>query len=289
MRLPAMPSCRNIPAGQLHRRLLTTLMALVINLLAIACGTTVPTPEPVRLTLAASSSAQPLARELANAYHAAFPHISVDLLPLANEAAALQAVLDGRADAALAAAPSVVPDGLAAEHIASDALAIVVHPDQPVGDLSGEQAQAVFSGRLRTWNQLRSDAGPDAIQVVTREQEAGPRRVLVDAVLGTRPMTPTAIVLPDDSQIRAHVGNDRDAIAVLPAGWLNQQVKTLTLDGRGPDWVAHQWPGYPLELPLFLLTSTSAAPDVIALRDYVLSSAGQQVVRQRYAPTSTQP
>jgi phosphate transport system substrate-binding protein len=260
---------------------------LLVGAACLACGTTLPTEEPVRLTLAASSSALPLAGDLARAYHGAFPHITVDILPQANEAAAAQTVLAGRADAALVASPAPAPAGLAASHVASDALAIVVHPDRPLDNLTGEQILQIFNGQLRTWHEL--GAGDGAIQVVTREAEAGPRLALIEAFLGTRQLTPTAIVLPDDRQILARVANDPQAIAALPAGWLDAQVHTVAIDGRGPEWVARRWPGYPAELPIYLLVPPAPTPETAALRDWLLSARGQRVVRQQYAPAPNQP
>ncbi|HSN76816.1 MAG TPA: substrate-binding domain-containing protein, partial [Anaerolineae bacterium] len=258
-------------SGQLLLRLAALLVAGAVSL---ACGTTLPTKEPVRLTLATSSSALPLADDLARSYRAAFPHIMVDVLALANEAAAAQAVLASRADAALVAGPAPAPAGLAASHVATDALAIVVHPDRPLDNLTGEQIPEIFSGRLRTWDEL--GAGDDAIQIVTREPEAGPRLALIEAFLGARPLTATAIVLPDDRQILARVASDPQAIAALPAGWLDAQVQAVAIDGRDPEWVARQWPGYPAELPIHLLTPITPAPEIAVLRDWLLSPSGQR-------------
>jgi len=271
----------------MHRGRLFAAALLLTGVATAGCGTTLPTLEPVRVTLAASSSALPLAHELARAYHAAFPHITVDVLSLANEAAAAQAVLAGRADAALSTDPVPAPDTLAVTHVANDALAIVVHPDRPLDNLTGQQIQEIFSGRIRTWDAL--DAGEGDIQVVLREADAGPRLALLETFLGARQLTPTAIVLPDDRQILARVAGDPQAIAALPAGWLNEQVRAVAIDGRGPEWVARQWPGYPAELPIHLLTLPAPAPETAALRDWLLSPRGQRLVGQRYAPASNPP
>jgi phosphate transport system substrate-binding protein len=264
-----------------------TLLALLAGLVASACGTNVPTQEPVRLTLAASSSALPLANDLARSYRAAFPHISVDVLAQANEAAATQAVLAGRADAALVAGPVAVPDGLNASHVASEALAIIVHRDRPVENLTVEQVQEVLRGLLRTWDEI--GAGEGNIQVMTREQDSGPRLAMAGAFLGAQQLTPTAVVLPDDRQVVARVASDPNAIAAVPAAWLDDQVRVVLIDGIGPEWVARRWPGYPAELPIHLLTPTAATAEVTALRAYLLSARGQQVVGRSYAPVTQMP
>jgi phosphate transport system substrate-binding protein len=277
-------AARRRRSGPLPIRLVALLLA---SLISFGCGTTLPTQEPVRLTLVASSSALPLATDLARAYHAAFPHITVDILAQANEAAAAQAVLAGRADAALVASPAPTPAGLAGSHVATDALAIVVHPNRRLENLTGQQMTEVLNGRLRAWEEL--GAGNGDIQVVTREPETGPRTALAETFLGARQLTPTAIVLPDDQHILARVAGDPLAIAALPAGWMDGQVRAVAIDGRGPEWVARQWPGYPAELPIYLLTPPTPEPETATLRDWLLSARGQRVISQRYAPVANQP
>lgn len=278
MRHPRSPSTRHSDG----RRLTRWAGLLVAALLAAACGTTVPTLEPVRLTLAASSSALPLAETMAAGYHAAFPHISIDLLPLANEAAAIQAVQNSQADAALVSGTLPALAGLQASHVANDALAIVVHPSRPLDDLPSPQVQEILRGLVRNWEEL--GAGQGEIQVATREEGAGPRQVATDAFLGVRPMTAAALVLPDDRLLRAQVAVDPQAIAALPAAWLNDEVRALSIDGRGPEWVARGWPDYPAVLPIHFLTPATPAPEVAALFSFMTSQRGQRIISQDYSP-----
>jgi phosphate transport system substrate-binding protein len=264
-------------------RLLARLaMLFFAALLAAGCGTTVPTQEPVRLTLAASSSALPLAKTIARAYHAAYAHITVDVLPRANDAAAAQSVLAGQADLALVTGAAPTAGRLSATHVATDALAVVVHPDRALDNLTGQQVQEILRGLLRTWDELPAGAGD--IQVLAREQDAGPRQALTGAFLGVRPLTPTAQILPDDQQVLARVAADPQAIAALPAAWLDDSVRAVSIDGRGPDWVMRQWPGYPAELPIYLLAPQAPSPDAAALRAYLLSDRGQRLLSRSYAP-----
>ena len=152
-------------------------------LLLAACGTPTETPIPVRLSLAADRSALILANDLAAAYHAAQPHISVDVEPMGNALAATEAVRKGHADLALSTVPPDPdsPMALRTETIAQDAIALIVHLENPLTGLDLSQAAAIFHGDLRDWSQLGGE--PNAIQVLTREPEAGPRIVLEQAVL----------------------------------------------------------------------------------------------------------
>ena len=252
----------------------------VLALLLAGCGTVVSTPQPVHLTLAASSSAAPLAADLAAAIQAAHPTVTLSVLVEPNEAAAMQAMTSGRADVALLAGAVEPPAGLVLHPVAVDALAVVVHPSRALDDLSPSRVSDVFSGQVRAWADLGAGDGP--IQVFTREQDA-PGRAVFSATLLQRPLTPTAVVLPDDQALLAQVARDPSAIAVLPAALIREQVRTVSLDGLGPEWVLRGWPGYPLTLPIGLLAPAEPSADVRLLQDFIQSDAGQQAVRQHYA------
>lgn len=275
------------PAGspRLPRPLVWSVLLLVVLALA-ACGTSFPTVEPVELTMATSSSALPLAQQLAAAYHAADRHVTVHLLPLANEAAAQQAVLDGRADAALVAAPPA-DSPLQLRPLAVDGLAVVVSPARALENLTPDQVADIFRGQLRAWADL--GAGDGSIQVITREADAAPRRVLAAVFLGARQLTPTALVATDDAAVRRLVAADSNAIAVLPLSWVDASVHAVPIDGRGPEWVVRGWPDYPASLPLALLTSATPAPDLAQLLAWLASEPGQTLIKRQYALAGATP
>ena len=200
-----------------------------------ACGTPTETPIPVRLSLAADRSALTLANDLAAAYHAAQPHISVDVEPMGNALAATEAVRQGHADLALS---TVRPDpvnsiALRTEAIAQDAVALIVHIENPLTRMDLSQAAAIFHGDLRDWSQLGGE--PNAIQVLTREPAAGPRIALEQAVLDDQTLTPMAIVVPGEQELLDLVANDRTAIGLVPASWLDGSIKALRLNGLSPN------------------------------------------------------
>ena len=258
------------------------LSTLLLALTVAACGTTIATPVPVSLTIAASSSAQPLAGLIANAYMHANPHVSVSIEPVGSELAAQWVVEQGRADAAflVATAPVAFSEGLTGTQIATDALVIVVNRENPLENIGLDQARAVFTGRTRLWSEFSEGEG--AIQVVTREAGVGVRNALQQAVMGRRRFTPTALVYPGNREMLEKLAADPLAIGFLPASWLDERVKALTLDGMSHDWVALNVPGYPAVLPIFFVTTDEASPDVAALRDFVAGEEGAALMNGHY-------
>lgn len=271
----------------------TTAIPLTLALLVIvaaACGTTVVTPQPVSLTLAASSSAQPLAELLADAYMQQNPHINVAIEPVSSELAAQRYVEQGRGDAALLVAtpPLAFSESLTGAQVAADALVIVVNQENPMENIGLEQARAVFTGRTRLWSELEAGFGP--IQVLTREAGGGVRGALQETIMGRRRLTPTALVFPGNRELREALAADPDAIGFLPASWLDPRVKALTLEGMSHEWVALNVPGYPAVLPIYLVAPVDLSPDVAALREFILSEAAAQSMQGQYgAPPKETP
>lgn len=251
--------------------------------LALAgCGTVVVTPTPVELTVVASSGALPLAALLADAYHQRNPHITVVVEPVGSEAAAQRYVELGRAELALVTAsqPVTFSTGLTGTQVATDALVIAVHADNPMQNIGLEQARQLFSGRLRLWSEV--DAGHGAIQVLTREPKVAERTTFEQAAMGRRQITPTALVLPGNRELLEALAADPLAIGYLPANWLDARVKALTLEGASHEWVALNVPGYRAPLPIYAVTAGPPADAAAALLEFALSPAGAELMAGRY-------
>ena len=262
---------------------------VAVPLFLVACGTPTETPIPVRLSLAADRSALSLADDLAAAYHAAQPHILIHIEPMGNALAAAQAVREGHADMALSTVLPNADDPIAlrTQAIAQDAMAVAVHPDNPLAGIDLAQASAIFHGDLRNWSQLGGESS--AIQVLAREPASGPRKVLEQAVLDGQTLTPMAIILPGEREFLDFIANDRTAIGLIPTSWLDGRVKALKLNGIEPKASARQPAAYPVTLPVFLLSSDLPAADVVEFQRFVQGRDGQRVIARRLAPTTNTP
>jgi phosphate transport system substrate-binding protein len=255
--------------------------------LLAACGTPTETPSPVRLSLATDRSALPLARDLAAAYHAAQPHVSVDVEPVGNALTAEQAVRDGHADLALSTAPPASVVALRTQAIAEESVAVIVHPDNPLTALDLPEVQAIFHGDLRDWSQLEWEAG--AIQVITREPRSGPRAALEAAVLNKQSLTPMAIVLPGDQEVIDRVAADRTSIGFVPVQWVDRRVKAIQVSGASPHLEERRTSSYPIMLPIHLLSPDRPPAETLALARFIRSRAGQRVIARRYTLLSGSP
>ncbi|MEJ2748811.1 MAG: substrate-binding domain-containing protein, partial [Anaerolineae bacterium] len=144
---------------------------LLLILAAAACQTQpapppsiTPSPPPPTLRIGLSSSAATLV-DLTAVPFAAQTHYARPQFILTNDAALLADLNAAQMDAVLVHHSPLGSPGLF-NPVALDGLVIVVHPDNPVQNLSLGEVQAVFNGRITNWSAL---GGPDrAINLISR-------------------------------------------------------------------------------------------------------------------------
>lgn len=230
-----------------------------------------------------SGAVIPLAERVAETYMTDHPDTIVAVSSGGNRRG-IKSLIMGTCDMAMAAT-DIPPDlqRLASEkkvqlvgtEIFHDAVVAVVHPSNPVWDLSMHQLHEVFRGAITNWKDL---GGRDAsIIVVTQDPDSGTFDIFKKAVLGNDSViTPKAIVTPDDEFIEhvtedaiAYTGeHDMKELKVLSIGGVRATIRTIA-SGQ-----------YPIRRTLRLYQRNPVTPLGKALLDYFLApDKGQAFVR----------
>jgi len=247
--------------------LIFALTSLLVMLGSAACA-----GRPSGLTVAGSTSAQPVTEVLAEAFAATGgPRVRVQG---GGSTAGVHAVLARVAEVA-AVSRGLVPEetrrGLQAHIIAYDVLSIVVHPANRVAALSARQVRAVFSAEVSDWAVVGGHAG--RIHVISREAGSGSREAFRELV---GPIHATALVQGSAGAIRAAVAQDPQAIGFVSLGAAQAGgVKAVAVDGRLPGS-----PGYRLVRPLALVTLGSPTGAAEAFIAFARGPVGQRVVER---------
>lgn len=225
------------------------------------------------ITLAGSTAFQPFAEKLAEQYMAANPSANITVQG-GGSAVGVQAALDGTAQIGMADLVELPPEAgsLVATVAARDGIVVVVHPANPVQNLTMDQVRAIFNGTLKNWKEA---GGADAaITVVSREAGSGTRssfeKIVRDIVLSD-----DAIVQDSNGTIRETVANDSRAVGYLSHGLLNEKIRAVAVNGAHCTNQDIASGAYPLVRPMYLLTQGEPAGEVKAFIDYVLSAEGQ--------------
>ena len=113
-----------------------------------------------------------------------------------------------------------------ASQLNTDALTIIVNPQNNVQSLSLADLQAIFAGTTADWNNDASTpiqvwvySGTDDVETVFRSV-VQPARLSIQAHLA-----------PDPDAMRQAVAADSNAIGFLPSHWLDSSVKAVKIDG----------------------------------------------------------
>jgi len=117
--------------------------------------------------------------------------------------------------------------------VAHDGLAIIVHPSNPLENLTIEEVKSIFLGEITTWEKLNGQK--KAITVVVREEGSGTRGAFQELVMGKSRITKKAIVQDSNGTVREIVSRDPQAIGFISLGLVNESVKALALErGSNP-------------------------------------------------------
>jgi len=231
------------------------------------------------VTLAGSTSVEPFAELLAEEYARKYPQAPVINIQGGGSTAGIEAAISGTADMGMssrALKESELAAGLVAQPIAYDAIAVVVHPENPVSSLTSEQVQGVFAGEISNWRQV---GGHDHdIVVVVREEGSGTRGAFDELMMrGTR-VSRRALRQDSNGAVRVIVNSDRNAIGYMSLGIVGQYVKPVALDGVKPTVQAAVEGDYTLVRPFLFCWKgelITGAKDFLA---YCLSPEGQAVL-----------
>ena len=281
----------------MNRKTLTLTILLALTLVASGCRPApMPTPVPSRTPVsggtgtelsgkiveAGSTTVQPLAEKLAEAFMAKHPKVEITVQG-GGSSVGVKSAGEGTVD--VGAASREVKDSerekypdLVVHTIARDGIAIVAHPDVPLDGLIKEQVREIFAGEITNWKDI---GGPDRpIVVVSREEGSGTRAAFEEMVMGKEgpPIVDTAILQPSNGAVRTTVATTPDSIGFLSFGYLDESIKALAIDGVEATVENAASGVYPVVRPLNLLTKGEPDGLVKAWLDFILSDEGQKIV-----------
>lgn len=228
------------------------------------------------ITVAGSTSVEPFAELLAEEYMHQYPgaHIYVQG---GGSTAGVQAVRSRAAHIGMSSRHLMSEEkDLHAVMIAQDAIAIIVHPSNPVNDLSLDEVKQIFSGKMRKWETL---GGPSrAITLVTREEGSGTREAFQKMVMGKEEIALEALVQDSNGAIRQVVSGDPYAIGYISLGLVNEKVRAMKISGVEPNLSSIQEGKYTLVRPFLFVFDGEPTGEAKAFLEFVMSPESQKLL-----------
>jgi phosphate transport system substrate-binding protein len=264
----------------MHRTILVLLLSACVAGILAACGQTTAAAN-AQLTLTGSTSVTPFAEQLAENYQRMHPGAEINIQGLGSSAG-IQAAENGTVELGMSSR-HLEPDEAAQLEpieIARDALAIIVHPSNAVTNLSTEQVQAIFTGKVANWQEVGGTVSP--IVIVTREAGSGTYGAFEELVMKQEPASPGALRQGSNGAVRQIVAGNPDAIGYISLGIVDNTVKPVAIDGVQASPEAVRAGTYKLVRPFLFVQRKDVRLSPLAqdFLSFVLSAEGQQELVQ---------
>lgn len=239
-----------------------------------------------------SDTVLPLSQEAAESYMKANPKASVTVTG-GGSGVGISALMEGTTDIAQASRKMKFDEkkkmqekGHAPKEviIAYDALAIVVHPSNKVTNLTREQLEGIFTGKITNWKEV---GGTDMkIVPYSRETSSGTYEFMKESVLKNKNYMNGIMSMPATGAIIQSISQTKGGIGYVGLAYLNNNVKPIHVSyDSGKTYVKPSVANaknktYPIVRPLFFYYDTNNEAKVKPFINYILSPAGQNIVKE---------
>jgi len=210
----------------------------------------------------------------------------------------IAALINGTVDIANASRPmkdNEIEDARAngidpVEHVvAVDALAIILHLDNPVSQLSIEQLSDIFTGRITNWQEFGGNDAP--IIVVSRETNSGTHVYFLEEVVrrGEKEnkdiFAPQTLLMPSSVGITSEIRRNPNAIGYDGLGYVDPEHEKILAVAQNsaagyvlPSVESASDGTYPLSRNLFMYSAGEPSGVLADYLAWILSTEGQQIV-----------
>ena len=237
-----------------------------------------------------------LALAWAEAYQKVAPGVSIAVTG-GGSGTGIAALVNGTVDLANASRQMTKEEIAAAEAnkitpvefvVAIDAIAVIVHPDNPVGELTIDQLADIFTGRITNWKAVGGRDAP--IVLLSRETNSGTHVYFLEKVVRKGKadnkdiFAPQTLLMPSSVGISSEVRRNPNAIGYDGLGYVTKHEKVIALakDSGSPyvlpsvETAANV--SYPLSRYLYMYTSGQPTGPIAAYLDWIRGNDGQAIV-----------
>lgn len=167
--------------------------------------------------------------------------------------------------------------GLNSFPFAIDGVAVIIHPDNSVDNLSQQQIIAIYKGEITNWLEV---GGKDRqIHLFSRDEASGTRSVFTKKLLKGAPLAGNANIVPSNGAMKTAVSQDIGAIGYSSVGYIDAMVKAPTYNHIKPSQKACASGEYPVVRRLYM--NTKGTPNALtqAFIDYIYSQQGAKYIQ----------
>ncbi len=233
-----------------------------------------------------STTVLPIAQAVAEVFMKQHPEIKISISG-GGSGNGIKALIDGACDIANASRfmkekeiKTAITKGVypVPHRIALDGVVPIVHPSNPIENLTLNQLHDIYTGKIKNWKEV---GGFDhSIIVISRDTSSGTYEVWKEKVMRKDRVTPRALLQASNGTVIQTIAHNKWAIGYVGVGYLNKQVKAIKVNGVIATKDTVRIGKFPINRPLFMFTNGWPKDEIASFIDFVLSPAGQKIVEK---------
>jgi phosphate transport system substrate-binding protein len=237
-----------------------------------------------------------LALAWAEAYQEVDPTVSISVTG-GGSGTGIAALINGTVDVANASRPMKAEEIEAAQEngidphefvVAIDALAVIVHPDNPVDELTIDELSDIYTGRITSWQEVGGNDAP--IVLLSRETNSGTHVYFLEEVVrkgdgdNTDIFAPQTLLMPSSVGISSEIRRNPNAIGYDGLGYVTEHEKVIAVARNDdspyvlPTVDTASDGSYPLARDLFMYSAGEPIEVIADYLDWIKGPEGQAIV-----------
>lgn len=240
-----------------------------------------------KIVIKGSTTVLPIAQKVAEAYMKQNPDVKISISG-GGSGNGIKALIDGSTDIAdssrfiktkevkRAMEKGSYPVPFA---VAYDCIVPVVHPSNNITNISLDKLKDIYLGKIRNWKEI---GGPDRpVVVISRDTSSGTYEVWQKKVMEKTRVFPGALLQASNGAIIQAVSKNKNAIGYIGLGYMNKEVKPLTVDNMIGSAETTLNGTYPVSRPLFMFTPGWPEGDIMEFINFVMHpQKGQKYINE---------
>ncbi|MCL2060591.1 MAG: phosphate ABC transporter substrate-binding protein PstS family protein, partial [Oscillospiraceae bacterium] len=163
--------------------------------------------------------------------------------------------------------------------VANDGIAVIVHPSNPVRNLSADQAAQIFLGEINNWKDVGGNDAPILVQ--TRETGSGTRVTLEEMLLSRNEVIGTATPHTSSSLIKQAVAREANSIGFDSIGFVDSTVKAVPINNIAPTSETVKSGSYIMGRSLYVVTKGAPSGSSAMFIDYLRTAGCQKNIVEK--------
>lgn len=288
---------------QFHKRSRIAFLLVIVGLLLFSCAPRESEPNlggvsTTSIENKGSDTIVNLALAWAEAYQEVRSEIRISVTG-GGSGTGIAALINGTVDIANASRQIKSEEREAAEAngiipvefiVARDAIAIIVHLENPVDRLTIDQLSAIYSGEITNWKELGGEDRP--IVKLSRETNSGTHVYFLENVLrkGEKEnktlFSMDTLLLPSSEGISVEIRQNPNAIGYDGLGYVTEDLKMIAVskDNAGPFILPSASSvnngEYPIARDLYMYTAGEPVGAILEYLDWIRGPDAQQIVTE---------